>query len=273
MGRIVVRQQKETKNPYMIPGLHKRVYSLEELVYQYVRNISCLEEKIVDVNLCDWLEWEMDQQDMAERLRRLILQGCKTEEFLEKIFTEIPFCTKQELEQMKGILTTWINQSPMERKKARIDHMMDKGDNRGAMVACLDLLKESEDDENMQVILYHNLGVIAAQSFYFDMAADYFKRAFEIGQREEAKKLYMLSLRLSLPKAEYVARIGKEGLGEERAVELEEEILELLPEEKISKNRVAYDCLVSDWESGNQGIFQENVALLLGKWKEKWRHS
>lgn len=273
MGRIVLRQQRETKNPYVIPGLNKRVYSLEELVYSYFQNLSYLEERIVDVSLCDWLEWEMNRKELAEELRNLMVHDCKIEGFLNKIFSSISYCTKEELEEVKKHLTIWAEQNPLERKKARIDYMMDKGNGREAMVACLELLKETEDNPEMQGILYHNLGVMGARGFYFDMAADFFKKAYEINHREETREMYMLSLRMSLSKTEYVERIGKEGLGEERAVLLEEKILEMLPEEKMSKNRIAFEGLVKDWESGNQGLFQENLRALLGEWKEKWRYS
>lgn len=273
MGRIIVRKQKETKVPYEIPGLGKRVYSMEELVYQYNCNLLDLEEKIMDLGLCDWLEENMDQKELAEDLRQLIIQGCSMENFVGMLLERIPFCTVEEIQQTKERLAAWADKSPVERKRLRIERLMEKGDNQAAMIGIRSLLKETEDDRDMQAVLYHNLGVIAARGFYFEAAAEYFKRAFETGHREESEKMYMLALRFSLQKEEYVARIGREDLGERDAVALEEEILNILQEEKVSKNRIIYQQLVKDWEDKNQDICKESTNLLLGEWKERWRYS
>lgn len=272
MGRIVVRQHKECKKPYRIPGLQKSVYSLEELVYRYQKNIFSLEEKVVDLDLCDWLEQEMGQEILAAKLREEILSGCGMERFLELIFAGIPFCTEEEMERAVMIFESWAEQNPLEKKIARIENLMEQKENREAVSASLEVLKEAEGDEKNETLLYHNLGVMAAGEFYFDVAAEYFKRAWEIGKREESRKMYMLSLRFSLSKEEYVERIGRENLGEERAVELETEILALLEEEKQGRNRLAFQELLNEYESGNRGLYREKLKNLLHEWKEEWRY-
>lgn len=276
MGRIIVRQHRESKKPYKIPGLQRNVYSMEELVWHYMKNLTCLEEKILDLELCDWLETEMEQEIFAKELRQLIIEGNGIASFLEKILSEIPFYSENELSYYKEILAGFREANLSERKKIRMQHLMDKGDIRGALKVCLELLQEAVEDETASEAenaqLYHNLGVMAAREFYFDIASEYFKKAFKIGKSEESRKQYMLSLRFALPKKEYVERISTEGLGEEWAVQLEEEIMELLQEEKNSGNRQAFMELLNDFENGNRGIFQEKVTGLFNDWKEQWRY-
>lgn len=272
MGRIVVRKQKETKNPYVIPGLNRRIYSLEELVYVYFQNLSFLDETIIDIELCDWLEKEMNFTGLAGKLKLLVLQDCGMEPFLNLIFSSIPYYREEELDEIQKVLSDWLDQIPLERKKAHMDHLLDQGNGREAMAGYLKLEREGKEEPEILGKIYHNMGVIYAKRFDFHKAAEYFQKACQLTENKESKEMYMLSLRMSLSKADYVERIGREGLLEEQAVLLEEKILALLSQEAESRYRLMFEQLIRNRENGNQGLYQEGLNQLLREFKETWRN-
>ncbi len=271
MGKIIVRKQKETTISYMIPGLQRNVYSLEELLYGYISNLAYLDEQIVDGALCSWLSEQMGQAELAEKLSVSIKESGKANDFLRTLVEWVPFCTPKEKEDIGHILDSWSEQSVADRKKLRFAQLMEKGSYKDALLCGLELAEGLEGVE--QAKIYHNLGVLCAKGFYFEMAAGFFAKAYAGNQLEESKELYMLSLRMSLPKQAYVERIGREDLGEELAVELENKILDLIEAEKNSKYRLLADEAKLDLENNNQGLFAEKLSKLLGEWKEKWRFS
>lgn len=273
MGRIIVRRKTEVKTAYEIPGLKLRVYTPEELVYAYYQNLPRLEPEIMDEELLSWLRGQ-GRTSLSEKLLQIIKEeGDGFVSFVVQLFSEISFYSEEEIKEAGKALSNWNQAEPNIRKKEKLDYLFEVGRVKEAMEGYTEIIQQKDtlSDEFLAAV-YHNQGVAYARLFDFAQAADSLKKAWELSGAPDSKELYMLSLRMSLPKESYVNRIGEEGLGEEQAVELEEKLMELLKKEELSENRQRLAEARRQKELGNGAQCGEILHSLTEDLKQTWRN-
>ena len=272
MGRIVVRRKTEIKKAYEIPGLKLKVYTPEELVYVFYQNLPRLEAWIMNEEMLSWLR-DCGREALSERLAQSAAKGAEgLTDFVITLFSGIPFYNKEEIQEAKEALLDWNQADPNRRKKEKLDYLFETGRVREAMDGYDELIRKGDMlSEEFLAAVYHNRGVAYARLFLFEEASSSFQRAWELSGAPDSKELYMLSLRMSLPKESYVNRITEEGLGEEKAVELEERLLELLKKEAGSESRSRMTKLKKQKEIGNQAYYEEELHTLVKDLKQTWR--
>ena len=54
------------------------IYTIEELCYYFCNNLYLIDYTIINKKLCDWLEEELELDDLAAELRVLLDQNCTT---------------------------------------------------------------------------------------------------------------------------------------------------------------------------------------------------
>ena len=272
MGRIVVRRKTEIKKAYEIPGLKLKVYTPEELVYVCYQNLPRLEPQIMNEGMLSWLR-DCGREALSDHLAQSAAKGAEgLTNFVITLFSGIPFYSREEIQKAKEALLEWNQADPNVRKKEKLDYFFESGRVREAMDGYDELIRKGESLSNeFLATIYHNRGVAYAKLFFFETAAPSFQKAWELSGEPDSKELYMLSLRMSLPKESYVNRIAEEGLGEEKAVELEEKLLELLKREASSENRHRLAKLKKQKEVGNQAYYEEELHMLAEDLKQTWR--
>ena len=82
MGSLILCHRKKAKHPYEITRIHMHIYTIEELCYYFCNNLYLIDYTIINKKLCDWLEEELELDDLAAELRVLLDQNCTTEQFL-----------------------------------------------------------------------------------------------------------------------------------------------------------------------------------------------
>lgn len=60
---------KAAKHPFYIESIDINIYTIEELCFYLWKNVSLLDESILNEKLCDWLEGELGMQRLAFHLR------------------------------------------------------------------------------------------------------------------------------------------------------------------------------------------------------------
>lgn len=261
------------KNAYEIPGLKLKVYTPEELVYAYYQNLPQLEPEIMDEDLLSWLK-EGGREELAQRLAQIIKKGPEhLDDFVAQLLLEISFYSEEEVREVKKALSDWNQADPYVRKKEKLDYLFEVGRVREAMEGYEEMIRQGDAlSEEFLAKVYHNQGVAFARLFFFEQASVSLKKAWELSGSPDSKELYMLALRMSLPKESYVNRIGEEKLGEEQAVELEEKLLELLKEEAHSENRRRLSESRRQKELGNSAYYEESLHALVEDLKQTWRN-
>lgn len=273
MGRIVVRKKTEITQAYEIPGLKIQVYTPEELAYVYYQNLPRLETEIMEEKLISWLEG-CGKGKLARRLAETIKKGREgLAEFVVQLLSGIPFYSEKEIREAGKALLDWNQADPNLRKKEKLDYLFEVGRVREAMRGYEELLQEEKSlSKEFLAKIYHNQGTAYARLFLFSEAAASLKRAWELSGSQDSKELYMLALRMSLPKESYVNRIGEEHLGEEKAVELEEKLLKLLRQEESSENRRRLTEARRQRELGKGAYCEEMLHMLTEDLKQAWRN-
>ena len=272
MGRIVVRRKTEVKKAYESPGLKMKVYTPEELVYAYYRNLPRLEPQIMNEEILSWLK-ECGREKLSEQLAQSAAKGADgLTEFVITLFSGIPFYNKEEIQEAKEALLEWNQADPHVRKKEKLDYLFESGRVREAIDGYDELIREGDTlSEEFLAAIYHNRGTAYARMFLFEEAAPSFQRAWELSGAADSKEHYMLSLRMSLSKESYVNRIAEERLDEEKAVELEEKLLEFLKKEESSESRSRLTKLKKQKKVGNPAYYEEELHALAEDLKQTWR--
>ncbi len=279
MGKIIVRKKRENDSPYEIPGLAWNVYSPEELVYSYYQNLYLIEKSVMDRRLPDWLRSQGETR-LAKQLETQLNKpeaDWNMEAFVGLVLEGIPYYTQEEIDRAKAVMAEWSQADPYMRRKERLDFFLGERRLYEAVNGYETLLEDMEaadyaDQASFQAAVWHNLGVAYGRLFLFDQAAEAFGKAWKLSAAGDSKELYMLSLRMSLPKKDYVNRIAEERLGEEEAMDLEEKLLKLLKKEEQSEKRLSFEAMKQQKELGNQAFYESSLKKMVSSFRNRWRN-
>ena len=225
MAGLILCRGKRAKEPYIFASEGTRIYSLEELCYELIHFPQMPPEDLFCGELIDWIKDEIGLDDLAERLRVILQKNDHSQvKFAMEILQESGYATGTELNYVRQTMRELEMLSALERRKIYADaKLKEKRLYRAKSIyeEILSKLSESDGDERLRSRLLHNIGVVYAQMFLFETAADYFKRAYLLSESSQSfdayrKALYasaedkeeLVSLRLLMPSD--VSEISKE---------------------------------------------------------------
>ena len=73
MAMYQLCRAKAAKHPFYIESIDINIYTIEELCFYLWKNVSLLDESILNEKLCDWLEGELGMQRLAFHLREKLI--------------------------------------------------------------------------------------------------------------------------------------------------------------------------------------------------------
>ncbi|CDF08030.1 putative uncharacterized protein [Firmicutes bacterium CAG:95] len=134
-----------------------------------------------------------------------------------------------------------------------------------------DLNRELPDTENaLRPAIYHNMGYAYAGLFMFDIAAKYYKRAYEMSKDEESGVQYLSSLRSYLSEEEYIRFIAEHSEYHELSLELEKKITAAKGEFEASRENRMLSALKIYKEEGNVASYYEEIDKIIYRLKEDY---
>ena len=102
MGELILCSHPIAAMPYYIDNISLNVYSLEELCYYIENHLYLIEADFMSEELCLWIGQELDEKDLAQSLRSVLLGNGSLSDFttdlkkLRILFrrhdTPYPFC-------------------------------------------------------------------------------------------------------------------------------------------------------------------------------------
>ena len=119
MARVILCETKVATTSYIFPNTKIEVFSYEELCYYVYNNIALLSEEYIGKKLFDWIEKELEMEELALKLR-VVKDKDSTDltDLLTTILTHKEFYTIPEIkefivqiERIKGL------SAPQFRKK------------------------------------------------------------------------------------------------------------------------------------------------------------
>ena len=69
MARVILCETKVATTSYIFPNTKIEVFSYEELCYYVYNNIALLSEEYIGKKLFDWIEKELEMEELALKLR------------------------------------------------------------------------------------------------------------------------------------------------------------------------------------------------------------
>ena len=206
MSSLILCHKKKAKQPYEIARIHRRIYTIEELCYYLCNHIYLIDYTIMNERLCDWLEEELELNELADNLRTLVAQNGAIEQFVVTILAYSSIYTTGELKQIQDVLETLKNQRPVEKQKYKADNLLQSGSVKSAIMAYQEII-HGERDESLDGKFYGRvygcLGAAYGRLFLYEEAAKMYEAAFQICEEETMLKAYLFACRNYLSKEEY----------------------------------------------------------------------
>ena len=192
MGELILCSHPIAAMPYYIDNISLNVYSLEELCYYIENHLYLIEADFMSEELCLWIGQELDEKDLAQSLRSVLLGNGSLSDFTELILRSCGYCSEDTIRHIRSVLLDMQNKSVFECSKIRADRYMESEKYVKAIHEYRKLLGMEEECKKNPVLegnIRHNLGTACAELFLFDEAAANFLNAYRLNQNREYKKI------------------------------------------------------------------------------------
>jgi len=261
------------KTPYYVLGLGMNIYSIEELCFYLCENAYILDRDILDVKLCQWIEREVGLRNLGKHLFEMLNEDKKLNEFVATILRDIRYCEEDEIASIEKVLIDNESLGFAQKRKARGDSLLAANKLSLAIEEYQYILQGMSPNEDL--ILYsrilHNAGTAYAKLFLFEKAGEYYKKAYDISSNSESYKQYLATMRITNEKEEYQNLILLKGLNQEVAIELEEEINDILTAEIDTPYMASLTKIISCKQDGKISEFYKAMEETLNDWKKDYR--
>lgn len=272
MGRILLCTGKYAKNPYYVESVCVNVYCVEELCYLFASNPFLIDRDIMDKKLAEWLDKECGLKELSHQLLNLFHRGSQPGIFVSVILDYVNYCTPEEKKKIEDVLLNNAGLSDYERQKKQADFLLKNHKPRMAVEEYDNLLRQLPETESaLKPPVCHNMGVAYASVFQFEMAARYFKKAYDMTGKEESGIQYLAALRLHLQENEYIAFIAEHGEYHNLSLRLEKRLEAAKGQFEASQENRMLTTLKICKDEGNVASYYEEIDKILLKKKEEYR--
>ena len=260
------------KIPYYLESAHLHIFSIEELCYYFRNNIELLDESIMDLKMCEFIETQLGLGELSRKLTGLIRSKADLCAFVLTILEDTHYCNHDELKKTEQILRESDTMGRDERLKIRGDFFYQSGKIDMAMKEYEKALscKEESLKEDTKGNIYHNLGVCYARLFQFELAAKSFLDAYRFNNEEDTYEQYLAALRLGNSKDNYLDIVLKDHISQEKVAKLEEKIGNTVPEIKASKEYLEYERAIQIKKDGKISEYYESLGHILKEFKKEY---
>ena len=274
MGELLLCQEPVTSFPYYIEGVSVNIYSMEELCYYISNNIYLLEKSFMCEELCAWVEKELHNPSLAERLRALLREDGRLSEFVLAILKAGGYCTKNEIADICTVIAQMEEKSDFECSKIRADRLMDKEKYLSSIYEYKRLLDSKEAAEEPREILgniWHNLGTAYARLFLFEEAISCYETAYRMNQQEESYREMLYAYRCLHDEQGFIRAAREHGMDESAMQALRDELTAAGQCEEIRRFEEPLEELAQLSADGRRQRYVREIRKIISQWKESYR--
>lgn len=212
--RVSVSVGRYAQKPYRVPGVEIDVYSMEELCYCIKENAFLLDTCLLSDKLLDWMEEECGVGDLAKKLHPLVHKKGTLSVFAAAILRYVAFYDEETVSDTAQVLKQGAGLGAIEKRKSQIDHLVRNKRYQSGIKGYEELLEKWHEQESRGDVMpaagclakiWHNKGVAFAGLMLYDRAAECFRKAYELEQKEDYCMDYLAARRMELSEGEYVA--------------------------------------------------------------------
>lgn len=218
--KTVLCQIRRADNPFYAEAADLRIFSVEELCFFIDHNLALIDEDFFDGNLTDWLREQLGMQSLAQRIEEIRQRDneetdtekggeekapeedrqeklSKIEELIYTVNAELDWLYVPDRDGFRREVEEIGRLSGSARLQKKADTFVSCGKYMRAIETYKKLLKGEESDPVPDGKAWHNMGVAYARLFQFTEARDCMKKAWELLQSDDAKRDYLICVRLA----------------------------------------------------------------------------
>ena len=248
MSSLILCHKKKAKQPYEVAQIQRKIYTMEELCYYLCNHLYLIDYTLMNEKLCEWLEAELELEDLANNLRRLLEQNGSMEQFVITILAHSSIYTTGELSRIQDVLDELKNQRPLEKQKYKADNLLASGSIKSAILIYQGILY-GERDESLEGKFYGNvfgcLGAAYGRLFLYEEAAKMYEAAYQICEERSMLKAYLYACRRYMSGEEYCQLLGKSQM----YLDIDEELTKELVRVAESVQVLQYDDTMENWKN------------------------
>ena len=159
-----------------------------------------------------------------------------------------------------------------EKRKSNADYFVRKKKYYRATFEYAQLLNENNKPEPLLLSkIMHNMGVVYANVFYFKRAAEWFKEAYQLGEREESMFCYLAALRMGSNETEYLDWIAAHPDAFEQSLLIEKQTEEIKQEWQESMLYGSQENMEGNGNKGKNNAYYDMLEQGIAEWKEEYR--
>lgn len=187
---------KQAKQPYYVSELNKNIYSLEELSYFLYNYMYLVDERFFSDKLVNYVENVLGNPTIAQGIRQTRAHGGRLTDTIAFVVKTSGYYSDKELDKFTKQLELLGNKTNTERIKAKADILMETGKYNLAQTYYNRIIKMGVNPDLPSEFygnVYHNIGVTYVKMFSFELASEYFARAYGINKDNESLKSLIIS--------------------------------------------------------------------------------
>lgn len=211
MGQLILCKNRLASEPYYLENINKNLYSLEEFCYYLVCEEYQIEPDFINLTFCDWVRSQLCEEQLALELEEDLEKNRGAEVFLKRILFHTQYAKEEEIQEFLKSFEEYEQRNETERKKLRADRLLRKEQYVAAIEEYQKLLKaeEVQADSELEGNILHNIGTAYAGLFFFEQAAEYYKKAYGKNANQMSLEAEFYALKLA-GKEEKIKEYAKE---------------------------------------------------------------
>lgn len=272
MSNVLLCQGAYSKIPYYISDDCRNIYSIEELCYYLYHYAYLLDDRFVTVSLGEWISDSLELVELGKEVTRLSGKKDALSKLVELLAAKIGYYEKDAWKMLLEDIGANNRLTIEERRKSRADGFLQNGKYMLAMDEYETVLRETRITQtDIRAKIYHNMGVCAACMFMFELAADYFRMAYDNKASVDSYISMLAAMKLYMKPTEYLTYLSEHKESYEDSLELERKC-ELL---KLEWSRQpAYKFIGELRDLKEQGpAYYDGINSMSEEIKEEYRES
>ena len=275
MGDLLLCSRPLAKTPYYLDAVSVQIYSMEELCYVIWHDSMMLDSGFMSLELCNWIQNEMDLVELADELRAVIMNQGALSEFVVLILKAVGYCTKDEMKAILLSIGQLEEKSDFERGKIRADKLLESGRCVAGIYEYRQLLNRSDLDQQSRMLVgnvWHNLGCAYARLFLYEEACACFDKAYSMNSRMESlKELLYAALGMDEENDETFRKaIQLHSIDNGTVKSLKAIWVSAAKDEDLKQFQLQLESL-QELRKKDRSRYQKEVHRLLEAWKEDYR--
>ncbi len=271
MSTLIFCKNSIAATPFYIEEASLNVYSLEELSYFLLNNVYLLSNKLMSVELCNWIGRELKLPKLSSDLLNMVQSNAPLHIFVGHILASNGYASQKEIKDLLSIISTFENKSEAERRKMRADRLMNGSKIVDAIYEYETLLSEDVAKtmpKSVEGDVYHNLGCAFSKLFLFDEAIKCYDEAYKRNQKRQS--LYQLFYAIKCKKDDnlFESYILKYQVPKEQIDEINSAITGVIKGQEISEFDNAINELQNDYDNSDQ-LIRATESIING-WKKEY---